>query len=220
MPKNANTLEYLPAADAEVIEPVIDAVLLKESEKNKELSRIKRENPEEPVIKTEVSIVDLITLDNDEVRGYNNDEINECASRLIKPSAKPTKTAAAKTVKVKAEKTDKPASKATKVKGEKTTPEKTKSKTLDTFFSKKKNDSDSDEDKDDLSDESVTERVTSSRAKKATTNYVDMVDSDSEEESSKRSRTKKSKVLSTDDDISDVNNDSSLHETKPKKVNI
>lgn len=77
-----------------MLDPVIDPVLLKEAEKNRELARIKRENPDTGVeVKKEISIVDLITLDHDEVKNMNNREIEECAIGLSKPASKAKKTA-------------------------------------------------------------------------------------------------------------------------------
>ena len=80
----------MPAPDGEVVEPIVDAAMLKEAEKNTELARIKRElgDAAEPVVKKELSIVDVITLDSEEARHMNDAEIADFALSLGKPGAK------------------------------------------------------------------------------------------------------------------------------------
>lgn len=250
---NSTKLEYLPAADGEVVEPIVDAAMLKEAEKNKELARIKRENAENaenneaaPVVKKELTMVDLITLDTEEARQLNDAEIADFAITLTKPGAKKAaavKVKAEKAAKVKAEKAD-AADKPAKVKAEKDSPEKEKTKksatgggkTLDAFFSKpaaKKpvkltvdtsdEESDADVPSDSSMDSPVVKKDKPTRATKPRAKYsVDLDSDESEEEASKRGRNgaKKTGLDDTfDSDLELVNlNGSDEILPKPKKV--
>lgn len=245
---NSTKLEYLPAADGEVVEPIVDAAMLKEAEKNKELARIKRENAdnneEAPVVKKELNMVDLITLDTEEARQMNDAEIADFAITLTKPGLKRTAAVKVKTekvAKVKAEKAGQ-ADKPGKVKSEKDSPEKEKakksgaaSKTLDAFFSKpaaKKpvkltmdtsdEESDADVPSDSDMDSPVEKRDKPTRATKPRAKYsVDLDSDESENEGSKRVRNGAKKMADEtfDSDLEEVNLDGSDDILpKPKKV--
>ena len=238
----------MPAADGEVVEPIVDAAMLKEAEKNKELARIKRErvdnNEETPVVKKELNMVDLITLDTEEARQMNDAEIADFVITLTKPGLKKAaavKVKAEKVTKVKAEKVDQ-ADKPAKVKNEKDSPEKEKakkagaaSKTLDAFFSKpaaKKpvkltmdtsdEESDADVPSDSDVDSPVEKRDKPTRAAKPRAKYsVDLDSDESEAEGSKRVRNgaKKTGDDTFDSDLEEVNLDGSDEILpKPKKV--
>lgn len=228
-----NQLEYLPAPDGEMIVPVVDALLLKEAEKNKEAARIKRENPVEETIKKEMNMVDVITLDSEEAKGLNNDEIADFALALSKPTKKQGSLLGAKKApasKVKAEKTD-PTEQPTKVKPEKTTPEKSKKKsegkTLDNFFKKSKKVTTSDDEGSNSDDNEISlcsspavKRSAPARARKDV-KYSAVVSDSSDEETSKKSSRGKKKLddtFSDCDDIEEVDYDEELAVSKPKKA--
>jgi len=231
-------LEYLPAEDGELVEPVVDAATLKEAEKNKEAARVKRENqdPNSVQVKKEFNIVDLITLDNEEVRAMNSTEINDAAIRLLKPTGpKPKKSSPAKKTsapKIKAEKIDKVKEEnSSKVKATVTT---TKSSTLDGFVTKKVKKTtvgSSDESEvclsggDSESEVEISEKRSLPARKKVVKSYsygsgAESGGSGSEsddEETSKKSRKKKHDDTS-DDEIELVNTSDEKPKTKKSKI--
>ena len=234
---NAKTtkFEYLPAADGEVVEPVVDAAMLKEAQKNKEAALVKRENHD--TVKKELNLVDIIMLSGEEARGMSDDKIAEFASNLSKPQKK-----VAAAAKVKAEKTDKPA----RVKAEKTDngeekkprkratkkTDEEKTNTLNKYFAKKsKSDSDDDDDEEsdkslqNLSDveESPVERRVIQRARKVVkykgSDEEDAVsDSDSDSEPKSKSKKKKHDDTFEDDSIEELDLEEDEYKSKPKKL--
>jgi DNA topoisomerase-2 len=228
---NAKTtkLEYLPSPDGEFIEPVVDSALIKEAQKNKDV--VKRE----PEVKTELSLIDVITLNTEEARKLTDQQVAEFAANLSKPKKK----SPIKKEKVVKEKAEKP----TKIKTEKDEEDKASKKssnkksenTLKNYFNKKSKTSDDESDNSviasepEIDDSFAVEKRIISRARKevkyATSdnelnNSSKENSSDEEEVSKKRSKSKKMIDDTFDDeDIEeiDLSDEETFKASKPKK---